>query len=751
VVWSHDDHEGDAKRKAADRDKVAPRSDASASDSRRGRNGRGAAKIARGPGGVRSVPADDIPESAPVSEPEPAVDAAPDPVSIADPHDVLERLADIFDEPSPAKSDAKPVVVVGSDPLDDAVAARIEIDPVEEQEAEQAEAEQTEAEQAEAEEAEEAAAEEQTIVAATTEPAASAEPAEAEAVGTFDLEGFRPQRASKLRIGDILKEMGLATDEQIENALARQKETRKRLGQLLVEDGVVTELDLSKALASKFGVNFLDLTAISLDAAAVNMIPEKLARRYGAVPVKFLDDSTLLVAMVDPMNVFALDDLKIMTGCDIQPAIASEEDIFGAISRMNRLDESVSESAEQAGSVVEDEVSDIRDVTEEAPIVKLVNSVIAQSVDDGASDIHFEPQAKELMVRFRIDGVLHEVMSVPRRMQNGVISRLKIMAELDIAERRVPQDGRIGLVVGGKPIDMRVATLPTVYGEKVVMRLLDKSNVMLDLTDLGFSQKALKRFQRSFTKPYGAILVTGPTGSGKSTTLYAALNILNSPEKNIITVEDPVEYRLAGINQVQTNVKAGLTFATGLRSILRCDPDIVMIGEIRDRETAQIAIESALTGHLVLSTLHTNDAPGALSRITEMGIEPFLTSSAVDCVLAQRLARRLCSQCKEAYTPSQEMLRKNDFPPEALDRDDVVLYRTKGCSRCNATGYKGRLGLYEVMIVSEAIRRLTVERKSADEISRVAAAEGMKTLREDGLDKVLLGLTSVEEIARVIV
>jgi len=336
-------------------------------------------------------------------------------------------------------------------------------------------------------------------------------------------------------------------------------------------------------------------------------------------------------------------------------------------------------------------------------------------------------------------------------MQSGVLSRLKIMADLDIAERRVPQDGRIGLIVGGKPIDMRVATLPTVHGEKVVMRLLDKSNVMLDLKDLGFASKALKRFSRSFTKPYGAILVTGPTGSGKSTTLYAALSILNSTEKNVITVEDPVEYRLTGINQVQVNTRAGLTFAAALRSILRCDPDIVMVGEIRDRETALIAIESALTGHMVLSTLHTNDAPGALSRLTEMGIEPFLTASAVDCVLAQRLARRLCKECREPYTATREMLRKNDFPLEICERDDVVLYRHKGCSRCNNTGYRGRLGLYEVMIVSEAIRRLTVERKSADEIARVAAAEGMKSLREDGIDKVLQGLTSIEEIARVII
>ena len=461
--------------------------------------------------------------------------------------------------------------------------------------------------------------------------------------------------------------MGLVTDEQVESAIGRQKETRKRLGQLLLEDGVVTQLDLTKALAQKFGVSFLDLTSTRFDGAATAYIDEKLARRYGAVPVRFLDDNTLLVAMIDPQNLPAQEDLAIITGFPIQPAIASEEDVFGAIAKIYRERGEIGENASDVAGEIDDEsIADIRDATEEAPIVKLVNSVIAQSVDDSASDIHFEPQAKELMVRFRIDGVLHEIMSIPRRMQNGVISRLKIMAELDIAERRVPQDGRIGLMVGGKPIDMRVATLPTVYGEKIVMRLLDKSNVMLDLEDLGFAEKALKRFQKSFLKPYGAILVTGPTGSGKSTTLYAALNILNSPEKNIITVEDPVEYRLTGINQVQVNTRAGMTFAAALRSILRCDPDIVMVGEIRDRETALIAVESALTGHLVLSTLHTNDAPGALSRLTEMGIEPFLTSSAVDAVLAQRLARRLCSQCKEPYTATTRDAAQERLPARGM-------------------------------------------------------------------------------------
>src|SRR5660397_54651 len=558
----------------------------------------------------------------------------------------------------------------------------------------------------------------------------------------------------KKRLGDILVEMEFITAAQLEEALAEQENSHKRVGEILVDLGPISAVQLTQALARRLDVDYVDLTEQRPEPSALDLISEKDARRYAVAPVSFVDDHTLLVAMVDPANIFAIDDLRILTGYDIQPAIATEEDIFGVIGKMTSLGENVTENLDEHvdnGEVSAEEARDIREQVDEAPIVKLVNSIISQATDDNASDIHFEPQAKELIIRFRMDGVLHEIMSVPPRMQAGVLSRLKIMADLDIAERRIPQDGRIGLVVGGKPIDMRVATLPTVYGEKIVIRILDRSSVILRLEDLGFAEKSLARYEKSYTKPYGAILVTGPTGSGKSTTLYATLNILNVPEKNIITVEDPVEYRLAGLNQVQTNPKAGLTFASGLKSILRCDPDIVMIGEIRDRDTAQIAVESALTGHLVLSTLHTNDAPGALSRLTEMGIEPFLTSSAVDCVLAQRLARRLCPQCREPYTATKEMLRKNDFPPAVCDRDDVVLYRAKGCSRCNTTGYKGRLGLYEVMIVSEAIRRLTVERKSSDEISRVAAAEGMKSLREDGIDKVLLGMTSVEEIARVII
>ncbi len=511
-----------------------------------------------------------------------------------------------------------------------------------------------------------------------------------------DLDGrFRGQKPSKLRLGDILKDAELVTDEQVEAAMARQGETRKRLGQLLVEDGIVSMLDMTRALAQKFGVAFIDLKSTPPQSSVGDLVPEKLLRKYEAVPVKFLDDSTLLLAMSDPQNFFAQQDLELITGYAIQPAMAVTEDVVEAIGKLGQrraqIDQNVDDLAHDA---MEDEsVTDIRDATEEAPIVKLVNSVIAQAVDDGASDIHFEPQAKELMTRLRIDGVLHELMSIPRRMQNGVISRLKIMADLDIAERRVPQDGRIGLIVGGKPIDMRVATLPTVYGEKIVMRLLDKSNVMLDLEDLGFSTKALKRFQRSFTRPYGAILVTGPTGSGKSTTLYAALNILNSPEKNIITVEDPVEYRLTGINQVQVNVKAGLTFAaaSALDPALRPghrdgrrDPrprdraDRDRVGADRPPRAAHAAHERragrALTpdrdGHRAL--------PDVVRRRLRARPSAWPASSARSARSRTRRPARCC-----ARTTS---LRRSSTV------ENVALYRPKGCSRCNGTGYKGRLG-----------------------------------------------------------
>jgi type IV pilus assembly protein PilB len=569
-------------------------------------------------------------------------------------------------------------------------------------------------------------------------------------------ENVEQRKLSGKRTGEILVDLGILQPEQVNAALAEQLVSQLRIGEILLAKGWVTKAQLMEALGLRLGVKYLDLAVTRVDPGTADLISEKDARRYAAVPVSFVDEHTLLVAMADPSNIVAIDDLRILTGFDIEPAIASAEDINTVLSNLRR-DEGIAEDMDTRAGPAEEEASaselrDIREQVDAAPVVKLVNGIIARAVDESASDIHFEPQAKDLLIRFRHDGVLHEIMTIPKRLQAGVLSRLKIMADLDIAERRVPQDGRIGLVVGGRPIDMRVASLPTVYGEKIVIRLLDRSNVMLRLEDLGFSEQALSRFTRSFLKPYGAVLVTGPTGSGKSTTLYATLNILNTTEKNIITVEDPVEYRLGGINQVQINPKAGLTFASGLRSILRCDPDIIMIGEIRDRETAQIAVESALTGHLVLSTLHTNNAPGALSRLTEMGVEPFLTASAVDCVIAQRLVRKLCSYCKESYPTTREMLERLDFPEKVVEGwKDIELQRAVGCPRCNNTGYKGRMGIYEIMPVTEAIERLIVERKSADEIMRVAAAEGMVSLRQDGLERVLQGMTSIEEISRVIV
>jgi type IV pilus assembly protein PilB len=557
--------------------------------------------------------------------------------------------------------------------------------------------------------------------------------------------------------GEVLVDMGLLTQEQVDIATVEQQQSHQRIGEIALSKGWVTKGDLMQALARRLGVKYLELTGTRIDPVALELISERDARRYSAIPVGFVDEHTVLVAMADPSNIVAIDDLRILTGFDIEPGLAGNEEIIEMLSKLRSvggtlsdgLDTKVGASEEEA---VVDDMRDIREQVEAAPVVKLVNGILARAADEGASDIHFEPQARDLLIRFRHDGVLHEIMTIPKRLQAGVISRLKIMADLDIAERRIPQDGRIGLTVGGRPIDMRVASLPTVYGGKVVIRLLDRSNVMLRLEELGFSDAAYNRYRRSFTKPYGAILVTGPTGSGKSTTLYATLNILNTPDKNVITVEDPVEYRLAGINQVQINPKAGLSFASGLRSILRCDPDIVMVGEIRDKDTAQIAIESALTGHLVLSTLHTNDAPGALSRLTEMGVEPFLTASAVDCVIAQRLVRKLCDSCREPYVPSRDILRQVGFTKESIDgRGEITLYRSMGCPRCNNTGYKGRMGIYEIMLVTEAVERLIVERKSADEIGRVARAEGMMALRQDGHERVLQGLTSIEEISRVIV
>ncbi|HAX81098.1 MAG TPA: type II secretion system protein GspE [Actinobacteria bacterium] len=534
----------------------------------------------------------------------------------------------------------------------------------------------------------------------------------------------------------------------MQRARDRQAETGEPLTRVLVAEGMVAETELVKALGRHIGVDYISLADTVIDPAASVLIPESLARRYGVIPVRFEDDS-LIVAMVDPGNVLVVDDVRAITGRRVIARIATRADVEDAIRRQGRYDEDVSSLADMVGlDNPEDDLSKVQAAIEEAPIVKLVNTLISRAVNERASDIHIEPGERDLRVRFRIDGVLHEIMSTPRSVSGAVVSRLKIMADLDIAERRIPQDGRVTIRVSGRPIDLRVATLPSIYGEKVVLRILDKEDAILDLSELGFMPYSLARFQSSYSKPYGAILVTGPTGSGKTTTLYSALHVLNRPEVNIITVEDPVEYRLPGITQVQVNRKAGLQFATVLKSILRSDPDIVLIGEVRDPETAKIAIEAALTGHLVLTTLHTNDAASSVGRLVDMGVEPYLVSSALDSVLAQRLARRLCERCKEGRPASPEIVRQMGYDP---GEGQVTLYYAVGCRMCSETGYRGRLAINEVMLMSEEIQRMAVERRPSDEIKRVAAEQGMKSLREDGMDKVKLGMTTLEEVLRVVV
>ena len=553
------------------------------------------------------------------------------------------------------------------------------------------------------------------------------------------------------QLADYLLANRLVAPSDLDAASAESRAQGRTVGQVLVDRGILPESTLVKFVASQLGMPFYELAEVSVDGSALALVPGSMCRRYALFPVGFSGE-TLRIAMADPSNVVALDDLRSTTGREIKVGVATRNDIIAAINRHYRSEGELGDIS-LAIDAEEEEIEDlasVRQISDEAPIVKYVNLLITQAINDRASDIHLEPTETDLRVRFRIDGVLHEVMHSPKSIQSGVISRLKIMCEMNIAERRIPQDGRLTVNVPGGKVDLRVATLPTVWGEKVVMRILDNSTAMLDLAQLGFSTGNYQRFSESFTKPYGMLLVVGPTGSGKSTTLYATLNILNKPEVNIITVEDPVEYRLAGINQVQTHVKAGLTFAAALSSILRSDPDIVLIGEVRDYETAQIAVESALTGHLVLTTLHTNDAPSAVTRLVEMGIEPFLVGSAVDCVLAQRLARRLCTKCRREYTPVPEMLEAARFPwreGEPLP----TLYEPVGCSHCSRTGYRGRLALHEIMPVTPAIEQLAAARASASEVEQVAREEGMVNLREDGMAKVLTGLTSLEEVLRVVV
>ncbi|MFC4242442.1 GspE/PulE family protein [Gryllotalpicola reticulitermitis] len=521
----------------------------------------------------------------------------------------------------------------------------------------------------------------------------------------------------------------------------------------LVGSGTLTPGQLARARAARAGVNFLELADFPVDRQAVGLVNPTVLRRHHVLPIGFERDH-LVVATDDPENLPALDDIRTASGRPLTLAVVERGDLEAAFNRYLRADGELSdltatleeEQAKEEHLAAFDTEIDVDD----APIVRFVNLIVSQAIQDDASDIHIEPGEHEVRVRYRIDGVLHEMQSAPKAIQNGVISRLKIMSDIDIAERRKPQDGRMSVSHAGRQIDLRVATLPTVWGEKVVMRILDNTATEMTLDSLALLPRNFEVYRRSYTKPYGMILVTGPTGSGKSTTLYTTLNTVSKPEINVITVEDPVEYRMPGINQVQVNPKAGLTFASALRSILRSDPDVVLLGEIRDHETAQIAIEAALTGHLVLSTLHTNDAPSAVTRLTEMNIEPFLVGSALDCVVAQRLARRLCERCKAPVAPDPERLENIGFSVAELDRPGAQLFAPVGCQACSHTGYRGRMALHEIMPVTEEIERLTVSRASSADIGRVAREQGMLTLREDGWAKCLAGWTSVDEVLRVV-
>lgn len=566
----------------------------------------------------------------------------------------------------------------------------------------------------------------------------------------------RVARARTESLGQILLDEGIVTREQLEKAIQMQQRSGGHLGRILVEQGTLNEHQLARALSIQWGLAVVELSSVEIDPDVVKVVPLHLAHRHKVLAIE-KTKKRLKLAIADPLNVVALDDVRLVTGLDIEAVVAAEEDIVAAISRHYSAGTDIEEAMRQAmGTEVEfaeertEELSveKLRTLTEEAPIVRLVNLIISQAISDGASDIHIEPHRKSVQARYRIDGILHDVMKPPKGVQQAMVSRIKIMANLDIAERRLPQDGRIHIGIENKEFDLRVSTLPTVFGEKVVMRILDQSTARMGLNKLGFNAAMLQLWEDLASKPYGMILVSGPTGSGKTTTLYSTLHKINTTDKNILTVEDPVEYQLPRVNQVQVNVKAGLTFANGLRSFLRQDPDIIMVGEIRDRETAEISIQASLTGHLVLSTIHTNDAPSATTRLVDMGIEPFLISSSLIGVLAQRLARTICSHCKEAYTPPVEALHRLGLKPD--EGEEIVFYRGRGCDRCKGTGYKGRIGLFELMMMSEPIRELVLKGASTSQLGEQAISEGMRTLREDGILKVLEGMTTVDELLRVV-
>ena len=547
------------------------------------------------------------------------------------------------------------------------------------------------------------------------------------------------------RLGELLIEAGKISQDQLEKALVMQKRTGQRLGRILVEIGAVTETGLLRVLEGSLGIPLVDLSSVRPDKDAVRLVPMSLAERHIVIPIR-KKGNRLMVAMVDPTNFFAIDDLRMVTQSEIEPVLALEADIQRSIDQYYGVSDLVEKSVNQIQKEEYAFTSEI-ETSEDAPVINIVNSLISQAVKSGASDIHLEPQETGLRVRFRIDGVLRETASFPKHALGAILSRVKIISSMDIAEKRVPQDGRIQVQEPGRAVDIRVSSLPTIYGEKIVMRILDQKASVLAIDSLGFSNENLRKYRKMYKQTYGMILITGPTGSGKTTTLYSTLGELNALTHNIITIEDPVEYRLTGINQVQVNNKAGMTFATGLRSILRQDPNIIMVGEIRDRETAEIAVRAALTGHLVLSTLHTNDAAGAVTRLIDMGIEPFLVASSVLGVVAQRLMRHICPECKQPYIPFPDSPEWLLVPENA--EPFSLLYQGNGCIHCGNTGYRGRLAAHEVLPMSSAIRELVVRRSSAAELAQVAISEGMRTIQQDGMRKVIEGKTTLKEMVRV--
>jgi type IV pilus assembly protein PilB len=565
-----------------------------------------------------------------------------------------------------------------------------------------------------------------------------------------------------VRLGEILIKESLITQEQLQKALEFQRSNGGKLGSCLTKMGFITDDDITGVLSRQYGVPSINLKFYEIDPNVIKLIPQDTALRYQVIPLSRVG-SVLTIAMTDPTNVFAMDDIKFMTGFNVEPVVASESAIGEAITRFyGGSDADSEELSKMMKDLVEDEelelaaeeaeldAASLEKAAEEAPIIKLVNLILTDSVKRGASDIHLEPYETEMRVRFRVDGVLQTVMSPPLRLKDAMTSRLKIMAKLDIAEKRLPQDGRIMIKYRAdgkkKELDFRVSTVPTLYGEKIVLRLLDKENLRLDMTKLGFEPESLKKFERNILKPYGMVLVTGPTGSGKTNTLYSSVSRLNTVDTNIMTAEDPVEFQLAGINQVQMKEQIGLNFAAALRAFLRQDPNIILVGEIRDFETAEIAVKAALTGHLVLSTLHTNDAPSTISRLMNMGIEPFLVATSVNLICAQRLVRRICANCKTELEVPEQALVDAGYSPEEAKRTKI--YHGKGCSTCNKGGYKGRTGLYEVMEINDELRELILVGASALELKKKAIEQGMITLRRSGLTKVAAGQTTMEEVLR---